>query len=74
MTIKAKNIKDSFAQLSKIEQLELMHHFLQVISGDDDDFILSEDWKSELDKRDQSYKTGASKTYSVDEALKQFDQ
>ncbi len=47
-------IKDSFLQLSKKEQLELMHYFLQVLASSDDSFTLSDEWKKELDKRDEA--------------------
>ncbi len=65
-------IKDSFLQLSKKEQLELMHYFLQVLAFSDDCFVLSDEWKKELDRRDESFKNGNSKTIPLKDVLTQF--
>lgn len=78
MTSQATTVKESFLQLSKKEQLELMHYFLQTLTvstdaASEDDFELSDAWKKELDTRDQSYKNGTSKAISLQDALARFD-
>jgi putative addiction module component (TIGR02574 family) len=77
MTIQAVDIKESFLKLTKEEQLELMHFFLQVFAGrssvsESEVFTMPEPWKKELDKRDEDYHSGKAKTIPLKEAMAEF--
>ena len=73
MTAQATTIRNSFLRLSKQEQLELMHYFLKVVATPvEDEFTLPDNWKKELDRRDESYKNGASPVIPLDKALAEF--
>lgn len=78
MTLQATTVKESFLQLPKKEQLELMHYFLQALTAStdavsEDAFVLSDAWKKELDARDEAYKNGTSKAIPLQDALARFD-
>ncbi len=74
MTTKAKNLKKDFLSLSRLEQLELMQYFLEVfatkpVKKEEEQFILSEEWKTELDRRSEDIKLGKVKLLDNDEVL-----
>ncbi len=49
-------IKDEVRKLSKAEKAELMHFMIELLS--DDDFELSQAWKTELDRREEALNSG----------------
>lgn len=56
MTIQA--IKEELTKLNKAEQAELMHFMIELLASDD--FQLSEEWKQELDNREEALDKGTS--------------
>ena len=77
MTAKAKNLKKDFLGLSRLEQLELMQYFLEVfatkpVSKEEEKFMLSDEWKKELDRRSEEIKLGKVKLLDNDEVLAQL--
>jgi len=77
MTAKAKKLKKDFLGLTRLEQLELMQYFLEVfatklVSKEEEAFVLSEEWKKELDHRSKEVKLGKVKLLDNDEVLAQF--
>ena len=71
---KAKNLKKDFLGLPRLEQLELMQYFLEVfatkrVTKEEEDFVLSDEWKEELDRRSQEVKSGKAKLFDNDEVL-----
>ena len=77
MTIKAKNLKKEFLGLSRLEQLELMQYFLEVfatkpVSKDEEEFLLSDEWKTELNRRSKEIELGKVKLLDNDEVLTQL--
>lgn len=77
MTTKAKSIKKDFLGLSRLEQLELMQYFLEVfatkpVSNEEEKFMLSDEWKQELDRRSEEIKLGKVKLLDNDEVLAQL--
>ncbi len=74
MTAKAKNLKKDFLGLSRLEQLELMQYFLEVfatkpVKKEEENFMLSDEWKAELDRRSEEIKLGKVKLLDNDEVL-----
>lgn len=51
-------IKKEVRKLHKAEQAELMHFMIELLASDD--FELSEDWKAELDRREEALDKGTS--------------
>ena len=77
MTTKAKNLKKDFLGLTRLEQLELMQYFLEVfatkpVSKEEEKFILSDEWKEELEHRSKRRKAGLVKLYTNEEVLAEF--
>lgn len=60
-------IKEEVRKLSRAEQLSLIQFIVQIIQ-DDDDFVLSDALKEELDRRDEAYREGREKLYTWAEA------
>ncbi len=74
MTAKAKNLKKDFLGLSRLEQLELMQYFLEVfatkpIKKEEEKFMLTDEWKTELDRRSEEIKLGKVQLLDNDEVL-----
>ena len=63
-------IKEEVSKLSKSEQAELMHFMIELLATDS--FELSEEWKSELDSREDALKSGASVGKSAREVLAKY--
>jgi putative addiction module component (TIGR02574 family) len=51
-------IKEELRKLSRAEQAELMHFMVELLASDD--FVLSEEWRAELDRREEALDNGAS--------------
>ncbi len=51
-------IKKEVRKLKKAEQAELMHFMVELLASDD--FELSEEWKAELDRREEALDKGTS--------------
>lgn len=51
-------IKKHLANLSRVEQAEIMHFMVELLAIDD--FSLSEEWKTELNRREQALENGTS--------------
>ncbi len=51
-------IKKEVRKLNKTQQAELMHFMIELLASDD--FELSEEWKAELDRREEALDKGAS--------------
>ncbi len=65
----ATTIKDEVRKLPRTEQLSLIQFIVQLLQ-EDDGFLLSDAWKSELDKRDEAYHNGTEKLHTWVEAQK----
>lgn len=62
-------IKDEVRKLPRSEQLSLIQYIVQILQTEDD-FTLSDAWKTELDRRDEAFRNGEEKLYSWTEAQK----
>lgn len=62
-------IKDEVRKLPRSEQLSLIQYIVQILQTEDD-FALSDAWKTELDRRDEAFRNGEEKLYSWAEAQK----
>ena len=51
-------IKEEVSKLSKAEQAELMHFMIELLAADK--FELSDEWKAELDRRDDALENSTS--------------
>lgn len=51
-------IKKHLSNLSRAEQAEIMHFMVELLAKDD--FHLSEEWKTELNRREQALEDGTS--------------
>lgn len=51
-------IKKEVRKLNKAEQAELTHFMIELLASDD--FELSEEWKAELDRREEAMDKGTS--------------
>ena len=60
-------IKEEVRKLSRAEQLSLIQFIVQIIQ-EDDDFVLSDALKEELDRRDEAYREGSEKLHTWAEA------
>jgi putative addiction module component (TIGR02574 family) len=60
-------IKEEVRKLSRAEQLSLIQFIVQIIQ-EDDDFVLSDALKEELDRRDEAYREGSEKLHTWVEA------
>lgn len=60
-------IKEEVRKLSRAEQLSLIQFIVQIIQ-EDDDFVLSDALKEELDRRDEAYREGSEKLHNWGEA------
>lgn len=56
-------IKEEVRKLSRAEQLSLIQFIVQIIQ-EDDDFVLSDALKEELDRRDEAYREGSEKLHT----------
>jgi hypothetical protein len=57
-TMSIQEIKIEVSKLNKAQQAELMHFMIELLATDN--FILSEDWKVELDRREKALDDGTS--------------
>jgi len=62
-------IREEVRKLARTEQLSLIQYIVEILQ-EDDDFVLSEAWKEELDKRDEDYRAGTEKLHTWAEAQK----
>ncbi len=62
-------IKNEVRKLPRTEQLSLIQFIVQLLQ-EDDGFVLSDAWKSELEKRDEAYQNGTEKLHTWAEAQK----
>lgn len=60
-------IKEEVRKLSRAEQLSLIQFIVQIIQ-EDDDFVLSDALKEELDRRDEAYREGSEMLHTWGEA------
>lgn len=68
MSIQA--IKEELQQLSKAEQAELMHFMIELLASEEVD--ISEEWKSELDRREKARAEGHSKGKEARDVLRKY--
>lgn len=68
MTIQV--LKEELLKLSKAQQIEVMHFMVEVIASDD--FELSEEWKAELDKREEALEKGNSVGRSAKDVISKY--
>ncbi|MCB0519347.1 MAG: addiction module protein [Lewinellaceae bacterium] len=60
-------IREEVRKLPRNEQLSLIQYIVQVLQ-EEDEFVLSEAWKEELDRRDEDYRAGKEKLHTWAEA------
>jgi putative addiction module component (TIGR02574 family) len=60
-------IKEEVKKLPRTEQLSLIQFIVNLLQ-EDDEFVLSDAWKTELDKRDEDYRNGTEKLHTWNEA------
>ncbi|MBK8565471.1 MAG: addiction module protein [Saprospiraceae bacterium] len=63
----ASTIKEEVKKLPRSEQLSLIQFIVNLLQ-EDNEFILSDAWKAELDKRDEDYQNGTEKLHTGEEA------
>jgi len=68
-TMTTTTIREEVRKLARTEQLSLIQYIVEILQ-EDDDFVLSEAWKEELDKRDEDYRAGTEKLHTWAEAQK----
>ncbi|NRB46994.1 MAG: addiction module protein [Saprospiraceae bacterium] len=51
-------LKEEVSKLSKLQQAELMHYLVELLTAEE--FVLSEEWKGEIDRREQALNDGTS--------------
>ena len=64
-----KTIREEVRKLPRAEQLSMIQYIVEILQ-EDDDFVLSEGWKKELDRRDEDYKAGKEKLHTWAESKK----
>ena len=60
-------IKEEVRKLPRAEQLSLIQFIVEIIK-EDDEFVLSDALKEELDRRDEAFQEGREKLYTWAEA------
>jgi putative addiction module component (TIGR02574 family) len=63
----ASTIKEEVKKLPRTEQLSLIQYIVNLLQ-EDNEFVLSDAWKAELDKRDEDYQNGTEKLHTWEEA------
>jgi hypothetical protein len=63
-------LKEELVKLSKLEQTELLHFMVELLTNDD--FELSEDWKKELDRREEALKNRTSVGQPASDILSKY--
>lgn len=63
-------IKNELSKLSKAEQAEIIHFMVGLLANPEED--IPNEWKSEIDKREESLKNGRSVGKSAREVLAKY--
>ncbi len=65
-------LKEELSKLSRTEQAELMHFMIELLAVDD--FVLSQEWKAELEKREKALDEGTSIGKQLREVLSKYKE
>lgn len=76
-TTKLEDLKKDFLSLNRLAQLELMQYCLEVfatkpVSKEEEAFMLTDEWKMELNRRSKEVESGTVKLLDNDKVLAQL--